>query len=250
MNAEVKALSSHSISRLLAFYETLDATSLMRVMVQKEFKDKVALLSSFGADSAVLIHLMAQIAPEVPVLFLETGKHFPETLEYVEQLKSLLGLTNLKYIRPKAEFVDVHDAKGDMWSFQPNRCCWMRKVEPLKRALEEEGYHAIITGRKRHQTTNRKEMDRVELGEDGIFRINPIASWSKRDIADYMKQYALPQHPLVEKGYPSIGCAPCTHPVAAGADERSGRWAHTAAFPGAQKAECGIHVPEAATWDV
>lgn len=236
----------HSLSRLQAFYLGVAPELLLRAMIRQEFPGKIAVLSSFGADSALLLAMAAEIDRTLPVLFLETGKHFPETLEYVATLRESLGLANLIFLKPREELLARIDGDGTLWQTQPNRCCWLRKVEPLKRALEEGGYHALITGRKRYQTENRHRMDAVEMGEDGVFRVNPLAEMTRADIDREMRRRGLPQHPLVTKGYRSIGCAPCTAPVAEGQDERAGRWQHTGAFPGAQKSECGIHVPAAA----
>ncbi len=247
--AEQSGARQLSLTRLQAFYSGLEPQALLRVMIQHEFREEIAMLSSFGADSALLLAMVADVSPDVPILFLETGKHFPETLEYVEQIRALLGLTSLIMLRPREEMVERIDAEGDLWKHQPNRCCWMRKVEPLQRGLDEGNYAALITGRKRYQTENRKQMDPIEMGEDGRFRINPLADFTREDINREMERRNLPQHPLVAKGYPSIGCAPCTSPVKAGQDERAGRWQHTAVFPGAKKSECGIHVSSSADAD-
>ncbi len=246
MTAQPQPQPSLSLSRLQTFYNDFQPNELLRVMITQEFKGKIALLSSFGADSSLLIAMVAKIDPATPVLFLETGKHFPETLEYAESLKDAFGLSNLLYLRPREDMLERIDPDGTLWQTQPNRCCWLRKVEPLNRALAEGGYLALITGRKRYQTENRQDMDPIEIGEDGIFRINPLWNHTRKDIDVEIGAGALPQHPLVAKGYRSIGCEPCTAPVIAGQDERAGRWRHTDSFPGAQKKECGIHVASAA----
>lgn len=240
-----------SLTRLQTFFGDFDASALLRVMIKEEFPGKIALTSSFGADAAVLIALVAEVDPTTPILFLETQKHFQETLGYVEELKNLLGLTNVRILTPDPQLVKNIDAGGELWKTQPNRCCWMRKVEPLEREIKEAGYEALITGRKKFQTNQRHEMDSIELDEQGIFKINPLATWMKDDIAAEFKRRNLPQHPLVAKGYLSIGCEPCTRPVKVGENERAGRWAHTAEFPGGeQKVECGLHVPQGADWEV
>lgn len=234
-----------SLSRLRAFYGQMEALPLLRVMMKEEFPGKIALFSSFGADAALLIALVAEIDPATPVLFLETGKHFQETLEYVQQIKKLLGLTNLHMLRPDPKLLLNTDPSGDLWKTQPNRCCWIRKIEPLARTIEEHKFEAIITGRKKFQTEERKELHNIELHEDNTFRINPLVNWSKEDIKAEFARRGLPQHPLVDKGYPSIGCEPCTSPVKPGEDERAGRWRHTIDLLGKQKQECGIHIEEA-----
>lgn len=187
-------------------------------------------------------------------MFLETEKHFPETLEYVENLKKFLGLTNVEMLHPDPKLLGNIDSSGELWKTQPNRCCWVRKVEPLQRAMNEGNFEALITGRKRYQTKERSDMQTIEMNEDGRFRINPMAFWDKEMIKAEFKKRVLPEHPLVAKGYPSIGCAPCTQPVKAGEDERAGRWAHTAELPGGeQKVECGIHLegmPTKPDWNI
>lgn len=216
---------------------------LLHMMINEEFKGKIGMVSSFGSGSALLLSLVAEVDKNIPVLFLDTYKHFDETLQYVDNLTAYLGLTNVQVLTPRNELINNIDKNGELWQTQPNRCCWLRKVEPLNRALEEGGYDALITGRKRYQTPQRAEMETIELGEDNRIRINPMAHWIKEMVKEEFEKRGLPEHPLVAKGYPSIGCAPCTQPVKAGGDERAGRWAHTAGLPGGeQKVECGIHV--------
>ena len=241
-----------SLSRLQMFYGDLDALPLMRVVIRDEFKGQVALISSFGADAALMLSLVAEVDRNTPVLFLETQKHFPETLDYARSLTSRLGLTQVHWLTPDPEMVKRIDANGDLWSTQPNRCCWLRKVEPLNRAVEALGIKALITGRKRYQTPDRAAMTTIELDDKDIFRINPLALWDKQRQKQEMAARNLPEHPLVAKGYFSIGCAPCTQPVNEGEDERAGRWAHTIGIENEQKTECGIHLPagDVANWSV
>ena len=239
-----------SLSRLQAYYQEATPEKLLRAMIHTEFKGKIAALTSFGADSAILLSLIAEIDPDTPVFFLDTQKHFPETLSYACKLKKFLGLRNVVWLQPNEEMLNRIDTDGNLWKHQPNRCCWLRKVEPLDRAIAEKGIEALITGRKRFQTVQRAAMEPIELDEKGIFRINPLAAWTRAQMDFYSIARQLPTHPLVEHGYKSIGCAPCTHPVRDGQDERAGRWAHT--FDGDdKKTECGIHVPtEAMSWSV
>jgi phosphoadenosine phosphosulfate reductase len=229
--------------RLETMYGDLDSQLLLHTVINEEFKNEIALFSSFGADSALLIALVAEVNPATPILFLDTEKHFPETLAYVETLRNKLGLTDIRFLKPAPDLVNRTDPKGDLWSFMPNRCCWMRKVEPLNRAVKEMGIKALITGRKRYQTPERANMTYFQLDEEGVFRINPLAYKSKAELKAEFEKRGLPQHPLVALGYKSIGCAPCTLPVAEGQDERAGRWAFTAnKETGEQKTECGIHL--------
>lgn len=193
----------------------------------------VALVSSFGADAAVLLHLAAEIDRDVPVLFLDTGKHFLETLTYRDILVGRFGFTDARSLEPDAADLAREDAAGDLWSRQPNRCCALRKVVPLEKALS--GFDAWITGRKRFQNAERANLPFAEVS-DGRLKINPLANWSEAEINQAFKDFKLPRHPLFDEGYASIGCAPCTRRILDGEDSRAGRWA------GTEKTECGIHL--------
>lgn len=223
------------VAALNARFEGVPAADMVAVVLGEKLLGNVALVSSFGAESAVLLHLVASAAPETPVLFLETGKHFPETLAYRDKLAALLGF-NLINITPDSAALVEKDATGLRWSYDPDGCCHIRKVLPLECALE--GYDASITGRKGFQSGTRAGLPRFEWdGAAGRIKWNPLASWTKADLDAYFEAHALPRHPLEEQGYLSIGCAPCTSKVAPGEDPRSGRW------KGWDKVECGIHVP-------
>jgi phosphoadenosine phosphosulfate reductase len=198
------------------------------------FPGKIALVSSFGAESAVLLHMAAQVDPDIPVLFLETGMLFGQTLDYRRSLAAHLGLTNVQDLRPDAATLAAEDPKNKLWQTSTDACCAIRKVQPLDQALK--GYDAWITGRKRFQSSTRANLKAIEAGENGQVKVNPLANWSKDEIEAYAAEHALPAHPLVAQGYPSIGCWPCTKPVDEGQDARSGRWS------GSEKIECGIHV--------
>lgn len=235
-------MSEQKLLELQNKYSTLDAVDLLRIMIEREFKNKIALISSFGADAALLLALVSEIDNKTPVLFLETGKHFPETLQYVDTLKNKLGLQNLHFLIPDPEMLKRIDVGGDLWSSNPDRCCWLRKVEPLDRAVKEMGLEALITGRKRYQNSERASLETIELDDKNIFRLNPLANWDKARQKEEAAKRDLPKHPLVSQCYLSIGCAPCTSIVKPGEDERAGRWRHTAKDDGAQKTECGLHV--------
>jgi len=223
--------------RLNRLFRGTETVEMLETLLKERMAGEVAIVSSFGAESAVLLHLVSRIDPNIPVLFLDTGKHFPETLAYRDELVALLGLTNLRILTPDAEELAKRDESGLRWSYDPDGCCEIRKVKPLAKALE--GYDASITGRKAFQAATRSSLPRFEIDTtdaQGRLKINPLIDWAPEDIAAYMAEHDLPAHPLVAKGYPSIGCSPCTSKVAPGEDPRSGRW------KGWDKTECGIHV--------
>ena len=204
----------------------------------ESFPGRVALVSSFGAESAVLLHMLAAIDPNAPVLFLDTGHLFAQTLDYRKGLAARLGLTDVRDLRPSFQDLAVHDPRADLWKTNTDLCCAIRKVQPLDRALLPD-FDAWITGRKRFHGGSRANLPVVEAGAEGKIKFNPLANWSKEQIDAYMVEHDLPPHPLVEFGYPSVGCWPCTKPVEAGevSDIRAGRW------QGSEKTECGIHTP-------
>lgn len=234
-------MNAQKLIELQNKYGELDADDLLRVMITNVFQGKIALISSFGADAALLLALVSEIDNKTPILFLETGKHFPETLEYVETLKTKLNLQNLHFLTPDPKMREHIDPEDELWSINPDRCCWLRKVEPLDRAVKELGIEALITGRKKYQNSERAKLEIIELDDKNIFRINPLANWDKARQKTEFAARNLPEHPLLEKGYLSIGCAPCTSIVKAGEDERAGRWRHTAQGD-EQKTECGLHI--------
>ncbi len=224
--------------RLNRLHKGMSTSEMLATVLSERIAGDVAVVSSFGAESAVLLHLVAQIDPATPVLFLETGKHFPETLAYRDLLIERLGLTGVRNLTPDAEVLEKRDGNGLRWSFDPDGCCEIRKVIPLASALD--GFDATITGRKGFQSSTRTGLPRFEIDRSdaqGRLKINPLADWSPEDLAAYIAEHDLPTHPLVAEGYPSIGCSPCTTRVAPGEDPRSGRW------KGWDKTECGIHAP-------
>jgi phosphoadenosine phosphosulfate reductase len=218
--------------RLNNMFRGRDTVEMLEVLLKENMLGDAAIVSSFGAESSVLLHLISSIDPNVPVLFLETGKHFAETLEYRDTLVQMLGLKDFRNITPDAETLAQKDESGLRWSYDPDGCCEIRKVLPLKKALAS--FDAQFTGRKAFQSSTRNALPRFEI-EDGRLKVNPLADWDKARLDAYMTEHNLPAHPLVEQGYPSIGCAPCTSKVAEGEDPRSGRW------KGWDKVECGIH---------
>jgi phosphoadenosine phosphosulfate reductase len=228
------ATIDRSVLRLTQRYGHLSAPDLLAVMVLNEFSGRIALASSFGAESAVLLHMVAGIDRNLPVLFLDTGKLFGETLRYRDRLIDRLGLTAVVSIKPDPGRLHAEDSDGTLWQTNPDRCCYLRKVRPLEDALA--GFEAWITGRKRFQGASRHRLASIEATSTHV-KVNPLAGWTKSDLDDYLDNNDLPRHPLVEDGFLSIGCMPCTDRVAPGADPRSARWA------GSEKTECGIHMP-------
>ncbi|RVQ66006.1 phosphoadenylyl-sulfate reductase [Croceicoccus ponticola] len=221
---------------LNARYADASAEDILRAVLVDGVAGRVALVSSFGAESSVLLHLTSKVDANAPVLFLETGKHFPETLAYRDLLVEKFGLTNLINLVSDAETLATKDESGLRWSYDPDGCCEIRKVIPLARALAN--YDASITGRKAFQSTTRADLPIFEIDTsdaEGRLKVNPLIGWSREDLIAYMDKQELPPHPLVAQGYPSIGCMPCTSTVAPGEDPRSGRWR------GWDKTECGIH---------
>jgi phosphoadenosine phosphosulfate reductase len=219
---------------------------LLEAMIKTEFPGKIAVVSSFGSESAVLLHMVAEIDPTTPVIFLNTGKLFGETLRYRDRLQERLGLTDVRAVGPHPADLLAKDPNGSLWNANPDACCFVRKVLPLERALK--GFSASITGRKRFQTNARSAMHPIEeeavrgTGEPGSangtrFKINPLTFFGQEELEAYTEAHRLPRHPLVKDGYLSIGCMPCTERVPEGGSYRDGRWV------GKDKDECGIHVP-------
>lgn len=223
--------------RLNRMFRGTETEEWLRAVIEGSLAGDTAVVSSFGAESAVLLHLISQIDPNVPVLFLDTGKHFPETLAYRDELTDRLGFRRID-LYPEIANLKARDESGLRWSYDPDGCCELRKVRPLAKALEE--YDASFTGRKAFQSSTRANLPRFEVDASdaqGRLKINPLIDWSADDITAYFEKHDLPRHPLVERGFPSIGCMPCTRPVAEGEDARAGRWS------GWDKVECGIHRP-------
>ncbi|MDB6455054.1 phosphoadenylyl-sulfate reductase [Falsirhodobacter sp. 20TX0035] len=214
-------------------YRNHAAISVMELALRDHDVGETALVSSFGAESVVLLHMASVLDAHLPVLFIDTQMLFPETLAYQAELADKLGLTNIQTIRADEAAVEFEDPDGTLHQFSTDACCALRKTVPLERALS--GYDAWITGRKRFQAGTRAALEFFEPDGDTRLKINPLAMWGREDIEDYIVNNRLPRHPLVAKGYPSIGCAPCTSPVKPGEDPRAGRWR------GSNKTECGIH---------
>jgi phosphoadenosine phosphosulfate reductase len=222
------------VAALNARYRHHSATSVLEGALRDPDAGQLALVSSFGAESVALLHLVAMVDRKTPVLFIDTRLLFAETLTYQQEVAERLRLENLQIIRTDRTTLDKRDPYGALRMSDTDACCALRKTEPLNAALD--GYDGWITGRKRYQSGTRAALEFFEL-EDGTGRIklNPLAHWTPEDVRAYMEENRLPKHPLVAQGYPSIGCQPCTSKVAPGEDPRSGRWR------GQDKEECGIH---------
>lgn len=224
------AAQADALARAMA---NASAAERLQRVIGCEFRGRIALVSSFGAESAPLLHLVATIDRATPVIFLDTGKHFAQTLDYRRELAARLGLTNVRDIAPDAAMLRAQDPQGDLWRRDNDRCCALRKVAPLSHALAP--FDAWITGRKRFHGGLRGALPAAEASGAHI-KINPLVDWDADDLARYAKTHGLPPHPLVEAGFRSIGCWPCTEPSASTEAARAGRWR------GAGKNECGIHL--------
>lgn len=225
IEAEAAALSAR--------WGHLGGEALLRPVLTGRLKGRIALVSSFGAESAVLLHQAASVDPSVPVIFIDTGKLFGETLAYRDRLAARLGLTDIRSVGPDAAELAAQDPQGVLWLRDNGACCALRKVRPLARALGP--FDAWITGRKRYQGATRAALPAFEAA-DGRIKVNPLAGWTRDDVTAYLDRHDLPRHPLEADGFLSIGCMPCTDRVAPGEDVRSGRWR------GRDKTECGIHL--------
>lgn len=226
--------SNAAVADLRRRYGHLDGLALLTALSKDQTTGRIALVSSFGAESAILLDMVATIDPLMPVIFLDTGKLFPETLVYREMLTRRLGLADVRIIQPDGRDLQASDPDGTLWSQDPDRCCVLRKAEPLKRALMD--FDAWITGRKRFHGNLRQSLATIDGDTTtGKVKINPLATWSHATVLRYLAERELPAHPLVRDGFSSIGCLPCTRPTSPGEAVRAGRWSWL------EKSECGIH---------
>ena len=198
------------------------------------FGDKLTMATAFGAEGCALIAMLSEIAPDIHIFNLETGYQFPETLELRERLKEKYGI-EVVWVRSEESVLEMENRfGGPIYSTRPDECCRIRKVEPLRRAVK--GWSAWISAIRRDQTPDRANSGIVEWDSKfDLVKINPLANWSKKDVWDYILANNVPYNPLHDKGYPSIGCWPCTKAIGAGEDDRAGRWA------GSNRTECGLH---------
>ena len=231
------AFTAEDVEELNARFTGMPTAGMLAELLTGTLKDRTALVSSFGAESAVLLHMVAQIDRDIPLVFTNTQKMFGDTLSYRDELAERLGFTDLRVYRPDPRLLAEKDKTGLRWSYDPDGCCAIRKVEPLQRALAP--FDAWISGRKGFQAGTRTALPLFELDREHAtgpkLKLNPLAGWSKEALNAYFTEHDLPRHPLEAEGYLSIGCSPCTSKVAPGEDPRSGRWR------GWDKVECGIH---------
>lgn len=211
--------------------EGAEPETILRWCVES-FGDDAAISSSFGAESACLLHLATQVKPDIKVVFVNTGFLFEETLAFKEDLKARLKL-NLVEVLPKINHAEFLQSYGNLYERDPDQCCEINKVEPMRRGIA--GLKAWMSGVRADQTAYRKGLKVVELKNNGLYKVSPILHWDSKRIFYYLKENALPMHPLWERGYVSIGCEPCTAVPGNPEDPRSGRW------KGQNKTECGIH---------
>jgi phosphoadenosine phosphosulfate reductase len=221
------------VADLTARYANLDGVALLRPLIEREFAGRLAVVSSFGTESAVILAQIAEIDRDTPILFLDTGKLFSETLRYRDRVVARLGLRDVRTVSPDPERLGAVDPQGMLWLSDPDFCCSVRKVELLASALS--GFDAWVSGRKRYQGGARAALPVFEPDGDGRIKINPLAKWSKDRVDVEFALRDLPRHPLESQGYLSIGCITCTDRVRAGEDPRAGRWRDL------PKTECGIH---------
>lgn len=233
LKSEYRLALEAGAQALEAALSGLDAQGSLRRCLAEIFKGESCVVSSFGTESAVILHMAAQIAPDVPVLFVDTGQLFDETLAYRDSLAERFGLTNVRSLTPSPHDIAADDPDGTLHKTNPDLCCHVRKTLPLIRALQP--YKVWVSGRKRYHGGERAGIPRVEI-QDGKLKLNPLYDWDAEALRAYSREHDLPQHPLLKHNYLSVGCVPCTSPVAPDDDPRAGRWA------GQDKTECGIHI--------
>ncbi len=213
--------------------ENSKPAQVLELALQRATSGRIALVSSFGAESIVLLHMVSTIDPSLPILFIDTQMLFKETLDYQTDVARLLGLSDVRRILPDPLDISDKDPNGTLNQLNKDACCALRKARPLQQALS--GFDTWITGRKRFQSGIRAKLEVFENDGDHRIKVNPLAHWQPKDLHAYIEAHHLPRHPLLAQGFASIGCAPCTSPVKDGEDARAGRWRDS------DKTECGIH---------
>ena len=220
-------------NEILEAYAGLEGRELVRAFA-RDFKGRIALLSSFGAESSVLLHMLAEVDRIIPVIFLDTLKLFPETIGYRDRLVRELGLRDVRVVQPNIADLESDDPAGTLHRSNPDWCCNIRKTLPMEKAFK--GFDVMISGRKRFHGASRVELKHIGF-DDKRIKIEPLAAFTALDLHGYMVKHQLPSHPLKLAGYHSIGCAPesCTSKSGSADNPREGRWM------GREKSECGIH---------
>jgi phosphoadenosine phosphosulfate reductase len=203
------------------------------------FHPHLLMATAFGAEGCCVIHMLSEIEPRTTFINLETGYQFPETLELRERIHARYGIA-VQYVRPEQTVTEYEkEHGGPLYDLRPDQCCYDRKTLPLRRALEELTPRAWISAIRKNQTSDRNQADVVQWdAKFGLVKVNPLLNWTKKEVWAFILKHDVPYNPLHDRDYPSIGCWPCTRPVAPGDDDRAGRWA------GKVKKECGLHVIE------
>ncbi|MBG1231591.1 phosphoadenylyl-sulfate reductase [Aestuariivirga litoralis] len=220
-------------NEVLEAYAGLEGRDLIRAFA-RDFEGRIALLSSFGAESSVLLHMLSEVDPSIPVIFLDTLKLFPETIAYRDRLTRELGLRDVRVFQPNVADLERDDPAGTLHLSSPDRCCHIRKTLPMEKAFR--GFDVMISGRKRFHGAARSDLKPISFDDQRI-KLEPLASFTSLDLHNYKVMRQLPSHPLNLEGYHSIGCAPttCTTKGGSADNPRAGRWM------GQEKTECGIH---------
>jgi phosphoadenosine phosphosulfate reductase len=234
MNDSLEELSEIEIEQLALRFESSSVEDILEWAVER-FAPRLVMTSNFGAEGVVVIDKLARIAPQIPIIYLETGFQFNETDRLKEKIRERYRV-NIVEQRAELSVAGQNRLYGEnLYERNPDLCCRIRKVEPLNKTLER--YDGWIAALRRDQSPTRAKIGVVEWNaRHGLVKIHPLATWTRRDVWDYIIRHKLPYHPLYDDGYASIGCEPCTRRVAAGGHERSGRW------EGKGKLECGIHL--------
>jgi phosphoadenosine phosphosulfate reductase len=233
---ESLAQRQESLAEISDRLEGATAEAILQWAV-REYFPRLTMATAFGAEGCCIIHMLAEIEPQVRIFNLDTGYQFPETLEVRERILQRYGIA-VEFVRADAT-VEQYEAEhgGPLYNKQPDKCCLDRKVIPLRRAVA--GYEAWISAIRRDQTTHRSSAGVAEWDKKfGLVKVNPLVAWTKKDVWKFIADHNIPYNPLHDRGYPSIGCWPCTRMVAEGEDDRAGRWA------GSAKKECGLHLKD------
>jgi phosphoadenosine phosphosulfate reductase len=236
MESSMAVFDPDQIAAASSRLEDKSPQTILRWAVET-FYPRLTMATAFGAEGCCIIHMLAEIQPKVRIFNLETGYQFPETLELRERIKDRYGI-EVEYVCPELtvrEYEEEHG--GPLYTIRPDQCCYDRKVLPLRRAVA--GYDAWISAIRADQTKDRAKADVIQWdAKFNLVKVNPLLGWNKKDVWRFIHEHDVPYNPLHDRNYPSIGCWPCTRPVADGEDERAGRWAGTV------KKECGLHVIE------